>query len=276
MLPSMWSRPDFFDAHVLADALSDADLETLVRLGISGVLVCANDGASERRHEVTADAWLRHFDDLLTVQAERLRKHGLRAFFAIGVHAAHAPWHGLERLLHRLPSYLSHPAVVAVGAIGCRSLEVRERHVLSRQFEIAAELRRPVVVSMPPNADDSQSRAFLRLLREQPMDPERVLVEGAPLEALRPARAMGFHVALDASSRRMTMADVVSLVRLHGPNGFVLSSHAGEGAADLLAVPGMAAGLADAGLPSPVIRRVARDNALRFLRRTMDDAGSSA
>lgn len=257
---------ELVDTHVQPDGLRDADLETLARLGVARVVVCADDGAVERRGG-SAAAWLRHFEHLLTTEAARLRRHGLRPLFALGVHPAHAPWHGFEELMHRLPAFLSDPAAVALGSLGLRTLDERERFVLTRQLELAAGLRRPVVVSAPAGATVREVRGLVQVLRGAGLPPSSVLVERASRAAVKLLRACGFHVALDPCPGRLQAEEVVALVRSQGPEGFVLASHAGEGAADLLAVPGLAAQLEDAGLSAEVVARVGRDNALRFFGR---------
>lgn len=255
------------DAQVHADGLGDADLETLARFGVAQVVLCAHDGALPRGPDVTAKAWLDQFDRLLTVEGPRVKRAGLRPLFALGVHPAHAPRHGLEELLHRLPEFLSDPAVVGLGTLGLKSGDGWERFVLSRQLELARDLRRPVWVSAPPLDPDTGLRELAALLKASDFPAERVLVGQVTPAMLPLLRACGFNLALEPSDGRLSGEALVAMVRRHGPERFVLTSHAGDGAADLLAVPAMAAQLLDAGLSPAVVLRVARDNALRFLGR---------
>lgn len=261
------------DAHVHADGLGDEDLETLVRFGVERVLVCAHDGLVDRG-EPTAAAWVRQFERLLGPESIRLRKHGLRPLFALGVHPSHAPWRGLEELFHALPTFLSDPSVVAIGTLGLKSGDDRERDLLTRQLELARDLRRPALVAAPPLAPEAGLRPLANLVLATGLDPARVLVEHLTPTMVNPLRAFGFTLALEVSPGRLSEADAVGLVRRYGPRGFVLTSHAGEGAANMLAVPMLAARLVDAGLSRDVVLRVARDNALRFLGR--EDARRAA
>lgn len=260
-----WSG--LIDAHVHADGLSDAAADLLASFGVEQVLVCAHDGAIERL-EPSSATWLAQFDRLLSVEAERLRRHGLRALFAIGVHPAHAPWRGLEELLHRLPAYLSHPSVVAIGALGLKAGDDRERWVLGRQLEMARDLRRPVLVASPPLDPHGGMKPLAALVKQYELPPERVLIEHVTPGMVPLLRACGFSIALEASPGRLSAEDVVTIVRRYGPERFILTSHAGDGAADTLAVPQMAMRLEEAGLSRAVVERVARENALRFAGRS--------
>lgn len=264
---------DFLDAHVHADGLRDCDLETLARFGVRTVVVCAHDGAIERG-EPTAKAWLAQFDRLFDVEATRFRAHGIRALFAVGIHPAHAPWHGLDELLHRLPAYLSQPSAVAVGSLGLKTGSEREVHVLTRQLELARDLRRPVYVSGPPLDPAGGLKSLVSLLLASGIAHDRILVGHVTLAMLPLLRAWPFAIALEPSEGRLPPGDVVAAIRRHGPGRFVLTSHAGEGSADLLAVPQIAARLRAAGLSDDVVCRVARDNALRLLGR--EDAARSS
>lgn len=255
------------DAHVHADGLTDPALELLASFGVEQVLVCAHDGAIDHRKPTTA-AWLAHFDQLLSFEARRLRRHGLRALFALGVHPAHAPQRGLEALLHRLPAYLSHPAVVALGALGLKTGDAREQWVLGRQLEMASELRRPVLVSPPPLAPEFGMKPLLALVRRYNVPSERILIEHVTARMVPLLRGLGFSIALEASPGRLSAEEIGALISQFGADRFVLTSHAGEGAADVLAVPQMATRLAAQGLSPEVIARVGRENALRFLGRS--------
>lgn len=257
------------DAHVHADGLSDADIALLASFGVEQVLVCAHDGAIERL-EPTVDGWVAQFERLLGHEAARFRRHGVRALFALGVHPAHAPVRGLERLLHLLPGYLSHPAVVAIGALGFKTGDARERWVLGRQLEMAETLRRPALVSAPPLDPDGGLRPLAALLHEHRLPASRILVERLTARHVLLLRELGFYMALEPSPGRLSMAEIESMVKRHGPERFVLSSHAGDGAANVLAVPQTAAALSHAGLSDAVVERLGRRNLLRFIGR--DDA----
>jgi predicted metal-dependent TIM-barrel fold hydrolase len=262
----MLSR-SLIDGHVQAEGLRDVDLETLARFGLEQVLVCSHDGGLPRPDKPTVRDWLSHYERLLTFHAARFKRHGLRPLFALGIHPAAAPWIGLEELLHKLPLYLSDPAVVAVGALGLRHFDEQEAYVLRRQLELAVELRRPVLVSGPVREPTKGIRKLVALLKEVEMPPSQVLVEQPTRASLPLLRACGLFVALESSPGRLSVLDISRNIRAFGAERSVLTSHAGEGAANLLAVPMLVERLSEDGLSEAVIARLARENLLRFLRR---------
>src|SRR5262249_6772163 len=134
----------FVDLHLHAEGLSDADLATLAFFGLSAALTCAHDAGATRSEELR-----RHWDELVSRQAQRLKAAGIRPLVALGVHPARIPWHGLEALLHELPRYFDDPRVVALGELGLQEGGEREEDVLTRQLALSLALRRPVVVHTP-------------------------------------------------------------------------------------------------------------------------------
>jgi predicted metal-dependent TIM-barrel fold hydrolase len=254
------------DAHLHAEGLTDADLETLARFGVHQVVLCAHDGALPVG-DCSAASWRGQFDRLLGFHGPRLERAGLRPMFVLGVHPAHAPERGLEALLEDLPAYLSHPAVVGVGTLGLERFDAHERHVLDRQLALAAELRRPVWMEPSALQGNSGLRRLAGVLHASGFPLERALIGRVTPAMLPTLLALGFTLALEPSEGRLSLADLTRVLKRHGASRFVLSSHAGEGSADLLAVPALVSHLFDAGLPRDLIRRVARDNALAFIGR---------
>src|SRR5438105_12652079 len=148
--------PPFVDLHLLAEGVSDADLTTLSWFGLRAAVTCANDAGAS-----TADELRRHWDELVNVQARRLRRAGIRPWVALAVHPARIPWHGVDDLLHRLPRYFDDPKVVALGELGLQEGGEREEELLVRQLELAASLRRPAIVHTPPREKLSRTRRLL-------------------------------------------------------------------------------------------------------------------
>src|SRR5438094_4269447 len=96
--PMADARPQrFVDLHLHAEGLSDADLTTLAFFGLSAALTCAHDAGASSSEDLR-----RHWDELVSLQAARLKGAGIRPLVALGVHPARIPWHGVDALLHEL------------------------------------------------------------------------------------------------------------------------------------------------------------------------------
>ena len=253
----------WFDAHVHARGLGARDLGDLAFFGIAGVLVPSDDAVVPGTAAAIRRDW-----EALAGAVRRLRRGGLAAWAAVGVHPRRIPLRGLEELLAGLPSLLGRPEVAALGDVGLdRGGELEER-VLVRQLELARELRRPVLVRTPRRGRERATRRAIALLREAEVEPARVLVAPADARTVRMIRACGFHAGLwlsDGDGGDRAVAQAVRTVASLGPEGIVFGSDAGQGGGDLLAVARAADRLARAKLSDAVIRRVCGENAVAWL-----------
>jgi predicted metal-dependent TIM-barrel fold hydrolase len=250
----------FVDLHLHADGLSDADLTTLSLFGLAAAVTCANDAGAASADELRA-----HWDGLVSVQASRLKACGVRPFVALAVHPARIPWHGLDDLLHRLPRYFDDPRVAAIGEVGLQQGSSREEEVLLRQLELAAQLRKPVIAHTPATGKLSVTKRLLAILRESKAPPGKILVDHVTLETFPLVRACGYRAGLTLQPGLLEAAEAAQLVSRNGAEGLVLTSDAGEGSSDLLALPRAAASLRKAGLSFALIRRALYEGPLEFL-----------
>lgn len=251
-----------FDPLLHARALGARDLADLAFFGVAGALVPTDDSVAAATAARVRRGWA---DTVAAVK--RLRKAGLAAWAAVGVHPGRIPLRGLEALLADLPEELSRPEVAAVGIVGIGEGGELEERVLHRQLELARELRRPVLLAVPWRARERAVKRTLSALREAEVEPGRALVLGADVRTVRSIRAVGqlAGVSLSAGGRDDPLDLAVRIVKEHGAEGIVLGSDAGQAGGDLLALPRAVDRLARAGLSDAVIRRVCGANALAFL-----------
>lgn len=253
-----------FDALLHADALRAREIRNLAFFGIGGALVPSDDSIASATPSAIRKGW-----DEVAAAARRLRRGGIAAWVAVGVHPARIPLRGLEALLAQLPAALGRPECVALGAVGLLSGGDLEERVLARQLELARELRVPVLVSTPWRGKERATRRVLALLRESELDPARVLVAGADARTVRAVRACRYLAGLSLSATHAGDRDpldaAVRIVTSLGPEGLVLASDAGHGGGDPLALARAADRLAKAGLTDAVVRRVCGGNAIAFL-----------
>src|SRR5690349_24934068 len=100
-----------------------------------------------------------------------MRRAGLAAWGAVGVHPRRIPLRGLEALLADLPAALGGPGIAALGAVGLEEGGELEERVLARQLDLARELRVPALVSTPWRARERVTKRVLGLLRESGLEP---------------------------------------------------------------------------------------------------------
>lgn len=253
----------WFDGLLRARSLSARDVSDLRFFGVSGALVPSDDEGGARAGAAAVRAGWRE----TAAAARRLRRAGLAAYAALGIHPRRIPARGLEALLVELPDALDRPEVAALGAIGLHDGTPLEERVLVRQLELARELHRPVVVTVPARGRERITRRALALLRDAGIEPGQALV-AADERTVRVVRACG-HLAclmLSDGAERDGVDEAVRIVAALGPEGLVLGSGAGLSGGDLLALPRAADRLARAGLSVAVVRRVCAANVVALLR----------
>ncbi|MEW5741943.1 MAG: TatD family hydrolase [Myxococcota bacterium] len=249
------------DPRVHPQGLDDRDLETLLLFGVTGVVVVADATATPRSPE----GLFAHFEHLLEKELPRLQRAGLKAWAALGVHPAVVPRRGLLHVLETLPSFLSGGRVVALGLLGLSRGGEHEEEALLEQLALARRFNLPALVTTPAAEREAVTRRLLTVLRSAKLPAERILVDGAVGRTVRIIRELGFHAGLTLHPDHLTVERAVSLVRQLGPERLVLSSAAGDGASELLALSRAANRLLAAGLSRRVAERVARDNAAALL-----------
>lgn len=250
----------FVDLHLHAEGISDQDLSTLAFFGLSCAVTCANDAGATSKDEL-----LRHWDELVSIQTQRLLAAGIKPLVALAVHPARIPLHGVDDLLERLPHYFDDPRVVALGELGLQHGGEREEEIFARQLELAVLLRRPVIVHTPARDKLSRTKRLLAMLRESRLPRERVLVDHTTPETFTLVRACGHWAGLTLQPGALAQGELAQLLSRNGAEQVVLTSDIGEGPADLLALPRAAESLRKAGLSADLCRRALHDGPLAFL-----------
>src|SRR5713226_4735499 len=252
--------PAFVDLHLHAEGISSQDLTTLAYFGLKAAVTCASDAGAGSAEELR-----RHWDDLVSIQARRLKTAGIRPLVALGVHPARIPWHGVDDLLHRLPRYFDDPKVVALGELGLHEGGEREEELLLRQLRLAASLRRPVIVHTPERERLARTRRLLAILKEARFDAGSVLIDHVSEETFPLVRGLGCWAGLTLQPGGIEPTAAAALISRHGAQQLVLTSDIGEGATDLLALPKAAEALRKAGLSDELARRALYEGPLFFL-----------
>jgi len=250
----------FVDLHLHADGISAQDLSTLAYFGLKAAVTCARDAGAGSAAEL-----LKHWDELVQIQTQRLKMAGIRPLVALALHPARIPWHGVDDLLHRLPHYFDDPKVVALGELGLQEGTDREEDVFARQLTIAARLRKPAIVHTPGREKLQRTKQILALIKASPLQPANVLIDHVSEETFSLVRGLGCWTGLTLQPGLFDAETAAAVISRHGAERIVLTSDIGEGATDLLALPKAAEALQRAGLSDELCRRVLWENPLDFL-----------
>jgi predicted metal-dependent TIM-barrel fold hydrolase len=250
----------FVDLHLHADGISAQDLSTLAYFGLKAAVTCARDAGAGSAPEL-----IKHWDELVRIQTQRLKMAGIRPFVALALHPSRIPWHGVDDLLHKLPRYFDDPRLVALGELGLQDGTERELDVLRRQLTLAARLRKPAIVHTPGREKLQRTREVIALLKGSPLPPGQVLIDHVSEETFSLARGFGCWTGLTIQPGLFDAERAAAVISRHGAERIVLTSDIGEGATDLLALPKAADALSAAGLSDQLSRRVLWENPLSFV-----------
>jgi predicted metal-dependent TIM-barrel fold hydrolase len=168
-------------------------------------------------------------------------------------------------LLRLLPHYFDDPRVVALGEIGLHEGSQREEEIFSRQLELAARLRKPVIVHTPGREKLQRTRRVLALLKDSPVEPSRVLVDHVSAETFPLVRGMGCWTGLTLQPGLFDPQSAAAMISKNGAERIVLTSDIGEGASDLLALPKASEALQRAGLSAELREALLWNGPLAFL-----------
>jgi predicted metal-dependent TIM-barrel fold hydrolase len=252
-----------FDAFSHMTWRSSAEYKALARAGVASVVEPCTWHGQPRTHVGTFED---HFAALLSWEPYRAERAGVRHHCALGLNAREANDAALaEGVLWLLPRLLERDGVVAVGALGFEEFSDAEEDAFARQLELARARGLPALVRAPARDARRAVERSLALLRESQL-PERLACvaavgEGSIAQALDSGCWAGLSVhprdGLDA--RR-----AAALARRYGPERLLIGSGADWDESDCLAVPAVAAALADAGLSEAEIGRLLWENPARF------------
>jgi hypothetical protein len=260
--PRSWhSRRMFIDAHTHTHLRSFEDLEAMSLAGVDGVVVCAFVPVVPSGPATLRDLWRW----LAEGEAARLGQAGITARVALGVHPRCIPAEGALGLIDELDGWITRGAAAAVGEIGLETGSDVEADVLARQLRLAARRGVPAIVHTPRANKPARLAATLAILDAEVPDPRRVIVDHLTPELVAAVRARGATAGLTVQPGKLTAADVLAVVRAHGPDGIVVNRDLAHVASDPLTVPRVARALAAAGLEARAIAQVTATNARALL-----------
>ncbi len=198
---------------------------------------------------------------------EEVARAGVVCAFLVGVHPRNIPPDlRPEELGNLLRPFLDHPLCRGIGEIGLETASVREQEVFESQLELAAELadRGQVFGVHTPRQDKERvTRAVLAALARHPAAAGRAVVDHTTPVTAPWALEAGLRIAMSLSPLKSSADDVRAVLRAHPDASDRLCLNTDSGTRffeDLWAFSRAP------GLPEPVARKVARNNAAEWFR----------
>jgi len=186
----------FVDAHLHTDMIEDVQLQKLVMMGMAAAVI-PSPHMFLGSHD--ADAVLLLWERFLTLEVNTAQTLGFEAYASLSVPFFGVTGKDAEKCLVRLPDFLKHERVVAMGEIGLDCGTQFEIDLFREHLRIAKAHDLPVILHTP-----------IRLAPQGPTITPRVLEiiieEGFPVE-----KCVFDHAGEETMDFRMTTGGMVGL-----------------------------------------------------------------
>ena len=249
----------FIDAHLHTDMIEDAQLQKLVMMGMEAAVI-PSPHMFLGSHD--ADTVLLLWERFLTMEANTATTLGYEAFPSLSV-----PFFGVnhadaEKCLARLPDFLSHERVVAMGEIGLDCGTEFEVELFREHLRIAKAHDLPVILHTPirlaPQGPDHHARDHRRSSPRRAFPVERCVFDHAGEETLDFRFSTGGMVGLSICWDKMPPEAAARYVVDHPDkrDRIIINSELGGQGNDYFMVPRVMLAMRLMGLDKATVDRV--------------------
>jgi predicted metal-dependent TIM-barrel fold hydrolase len=251
----------FIDPHAHMISRSTDDYEAMGRAGIVAVIEPSFWLGQPRTN---LGAYVDYFSTILGFEKFRAGQFGIRHYCCIGLNPKEANNEALaEAVLDALPHFAVKESVVALGELGYDEQTGQEDKCLRLQIDLAKELDLPIMIHTPHRDKRRGTLRTMDVLEEHGFDTARCVIDHNTEETVREVLERGYFAGFSIYPHtKMGNERLTEIVRHYGPERIIANSACDWGVSDPLAVPKTAALMAERGIHSEAIRKVAYDNAL--------------
>ena len=169
----------FVDPHLHTNLIDDGRLQGLAMSGMEAAVIPMLHTLSGMFH---ADACLRLWEQFLDFELKRAQTLGYEGFVSLSVPIYGLSPEAIDECLKKLPEYLKHERVVAMGEMGLDAGTASEEKLFRAQLRIAKEHNLPVIMHTPirlaPHGP-AVIRRVVEIIKEEKFDIKRVILDHA-------------------------------------------------------------------------------------------------
>lgn len=250
------------DAHIHADCRPYEDFENMAVAGIESALTLAHDPMRMTTSAVVLD----HFYRILENDFKRAKSNGLTLKAALGLHPR-SICQDYKLVLRKLPWFLDHDEVIALGEVGLETASDLEREVFRTQLQMADKLDMKVAVHTPRRNKREITIKTLSII-ERNINPSLVVVDHVDPSIIDLVADFEGMLGITVQPQKMTPAGAVELLEgtfdNYGPERFMLDSDMSSSPSDPLSVPKTVHQLKLAGWDDKEIAMLSHENAAKF------------
>jgi predicted metal-dependent TIM-barrel fold hydrolase len=261
----------YIDPHLHTILLDDG---AMMKIAITGMEACITPMLHSLNGIFEADAVLRLWERFLGFELKRGGAIGYETFVSLGV-----PFYGLtekaaDECLKRLPDYLKHERVVAMGEMGLDAGTEFEKRLFRTQLQIAKSHNLPVIAHTPirlaPQAPEI-IKEIVNIIKEENFPISRVVLDHAGESTFDFRMASGAMVGLSVCFDKMPPESAANLISNNRDklDRFIINSEVASGDG-YFTVPMVALALKRLKLKYHDIQQVVYENPKVFFKLPLD------
>ena len=261
----------YIDPHLHTVLLDDG---LLMKIALTGMEACVIPMFHCLNGIFEAGAVLSLWDRSLGLELTRASTIGYEAFASLSVPFYGLTEQGTEECLKRLPDYLKHERVVAMGEIGLDVGTEFEKRLFRTQLQIAKSHNLPVICHTPirlaPQAPEI-IKQVINVIKEEKFPMDRVILDHAGERTFDSIVSSGAKVGLSCCFDKMPPESVADLILNNRDklDQFIVNSELASGDG-YFTVPMVALALRRAKLPHKDIYKVIYENPKAFFNLPLD------
>ncbi|MCC7106082.1 MAG: TatD family hydrolase [Chloroflexi bacterium] len=257
----------YVDPHIHMYTRTTDDYQAMALAGIESVVDPAFWLGSARHY---AGTFFDYYEHLLGYEAQRAADYGIQHHCALSVNPREANDLALaNEVLERLPEFLDRPNCVAIGEIGFDRATEAEEEVLRKQLRLARDRGLLAIVHTPHQYKKIGVERILRIVQEEGVDPERMVIDHNTEETMPLYAGLGYWRALTVYPvTKLSPERAANIVRQYGTERLLVNSSADWGPSDVLSVPRTATLLLKLGVSREQVEQLVFWNPLRFFAQT--------
>ncbi len=223
------------EPHIHMYSRTTDDYQRMYEAGIRACVEPSFWMGCNRRH---AGTFYDYFQLILEFETVRARRFGIDHFAAVSLNPKEAEDVVLaNEVIDGLGEYLKHPRCVALGEIGLNNITENEAKAFERQLHMAHELGMPVIIHMPHFNKEKGIDWVARIVANEGIPPERVLIDHNTEASMKAARETGCHTGMTVYPySKLNPERVSALIKEYGVERMIVSGSADWGVSDPVAM----------------------------------------
>ena len=216
----------------------------------------------------SVEGFVDYFGALTRTEPARAAQFGIAHHTWLCINPKESEDMGLARaVIARIPDFLDCPNVLGIGEIGLNKNTRNEMQILEEHIALAKS-RGMLILVHTPHLEDKLKGTMLIMdaVRNQGVDPGRVLIDHVEEHTVRPVLDRGFWAGMTLyPDTKCTPQRAVDIIEMHGTERLWINSAADWGISDPLAVPKCGVEMRRRGHLAEAVRRISFENPLAFL-----------